>query len=42
LLPPMPWVNYVNMKEEDLSAIFAYLQSIKPVSNVAPNPIAPM
>jgi mono/diheme cytochrome c family protein len=42
LLPPMPWVNYVKMKEEDLGAIFAYLQSIKPVNNVAPNPIAPM
>ena len=30
----MPWTNYSNMKEEDLKAIFAYLQSIKPVENL--------
>ena len=42
MLPPMPWANYVNMRDEDINAMFAYLQSIKPVSNVVPNPIAPM
>lgn len=41
LLPPMPWANYVNMKDEDVSAIFAYLKSTKPVSNIAPAPIPP-
>ncbi len=41
LLPPMPWVNYTNMKEEDINAMFAYLQSIKPVDNLVPQPIAP-
>lgn len=41
LLPPMPWINYVNMKDEDVSAIFAYLKSIPAVSNVVPAPIAP-
>jgi len=41
LLPPMPWVNYVNMKDEDVSAIFAYLKSVNPVKNVVPAPIAP-
>jgi mono/diheme cytochrome c family protein len=30
----MPWAYYSRMKEEDLKAIFAYLQSIKPVENV--------
>lgn len=30
----MPWDFYSHMKEEDLKAIFAYLQSIKPVENV--------
>ena len=41
LLPPMPWTNYTNMKNEDLEAIFAYLQSTKPVKNVVPPPISP-
>jgi len=29
----MPWTMYGQMKEEDLSAIFAYLQSVKPITN---------
>ncbi|MEX2513766.1 MAG: c-type cytochrome [Cyclobacteriaceae bacterium] len=29
----MPWAMYSGMKEEDLKAIFAYLQSIDPVDN---------
>lgn len=29
----MPWTMYGKMKEEDLSAIFAYLMSLKPQSN---------
>jgi hypothetical protein len=41
LLPPMPWPNYINMKEEDMQAIFAFLQSLPPVENVVPAPIAP-
>lgn len=41
LLPPMPWTNYVEMKDEDVSAIFAYLKSIKPVENLVPAPVAP-
>lgn len=41
LLPPMPWTNYVNMKEEDVAAIFAYLKSIPPVKNVVPAPVPP-
>lgn len=42
LLPPMPWQNYVNMKDEDVSAIFAYLKSLKPVSNLVPAPVVPI
>ena len=38
LLPPMPWFNFTEMKDEDLRAIFAYLKSIKPVKNVVPPP----
>lgn len=41
LLPPMPWMNYTNIKDEDLKAIFAYLQSTPPVSNAVPGPIPP-
>lgn len=41
LLPPMPWENFVKMKHEDVKAIFTYLKSLKPVSNVVPAPIPP-
>ena len=41
LLPPMPWPNYVNMADEDLRAVFAYLKSTPPVNNIVPMPIAP-
>ena len=41
LMPPMPWFNYINMADEDMRAIFAYLKSIKPVSNVVPSYIPP-
>jgi hypothetical protein len=41
ILPPMPWENYVNVKDEDISAIFAYLKSRKPVHNVVPEHLSP-
>jgi hypothetical protein len=41
LLPPMPWQNLVNIHDEDSRAIFAYLQSLKPVPNKVPAPIPP-
>ena len=41
LLPPMPWVNYMTMADTDVSAIYAYLKSIKPVKNLVPQPITP-
>lgn len=41
LLPPMPWTNFVNIKDEDLHAMFMYLKSINPVENVVPAPVAP-
>lgn len=41
LLPPMPWQNFVNMKDEDLHAIYLYLMSIPPVHNVVPAAIPP-
>jgi hypothetical protein len=37
LMPPMPWQNYMNMTDEDMKAVFVYLKSLKPVSNVVPS-----
>ena len=42
LLPPMPWFNFANISDEDVSAIFAYLKSTNPVRNVVPAPIPPV
>jgi hypothetical protein len=41
LLPPMPWEMYRNANDEDLKAIFSYLQSLPPISNTVPAPIPP-
>jgi mono/diheme cytochrome c family protein len=42
ILPPMPWQNLAQLPEEELGAIFAYLQSIPPVRNQVPAPIPPV
>jgi len=36
LMPPMPWQNFVNISNEDLTAIFQYLKATKPVKNLVP------
>ena len=41
LLPPMPWFNFAKMTEEDLEAVFAYLQSLPAVKNNVPKPLPP-
>lgn len=41
ILPPMPWNWYRNMTDEDLKAVFAYLQSLPPVTNAVPDPTPP-
>lgn len=41
LLPPMPWQNLKDIKDEDVHAMFLYLKSTKPVANVVPAPIPP-
>lgn len=38
LLPPMPWESFKNLKDEDVSAIFAFLKSTKPIKNIEPTP----
>lgn len=37
--PPMPWQDYGKLSDEELSAIFAYLMTLKPVVNPVPKPI---
>lgn len=41
LLPPMPWMQYKNLTDEDLRDVFAFLKSTKPVANVVPAPVPP-
>ncbi len=41
LLPPMPAAMYAHMSDEDLGAVFAYLQSIPAVKNQVPDPLPP-
>jgi len=41
LLPPMPIPMYKNFTDEDLAAIFAYLQSVPAVKNRVPSPQLP-
>lgn len=42
LLPPMPWPTYRFMTDEELKAIFAYLQSLSPIHNVVPPAMPPV
>src|SRR5688572_379115 len=39
ILPPMPWNQYMHMTDEDLKAIFAYLQSLPGINNPIPEPV---
>lgn len=41
VLPPMPWQSMGKLTDDDLKAIFAYLQSVKPIQNKGPDPIPP-
>jgi hypothetical protein len=42
ILPPMPWQNLAQQPEEDLRAMFAYLQSIPAIDNaVKPASVPP-
>lgn len=41
ILPPMPILVYRNFTDEDLSAIFAYLQTLPAVQNRVPDPLPP-
>jgi mono/diheme cytochrome c family protein len=41
ILPPMPWYEIAKMTDEDLKAVYAYLQSLPPINNKVPQPVAP-
>ena len=41
LLPPMPWTSLSAATDEDLKAIFAYLQSLPAIKNQRPDPVPP-
>jgi hypothetical protein len=41
VLPPMPYENVGAMTDEDIKAVFAYLQSLTPVRNRVPEPVEP-
>ncbi len=41
ILPPMPWPWIGKMTDDDLKAVFAYLQQIPAVKNKVPDPIPP-
>jgi mono/diheme cytochrome c family protein len=40
VLPPMPVSAYRNLDDQDLAAIYAYLQSIPAIANAVPEPLA--
>jgi len=42
ILPPMPWTDFAQANDEDLKAIFAYLQALPPISNKVPAPVSPI
>ena len=41
ILPPMPYPMYRHATDEDLRAVFAYLQSLPPQKNRVPQPVDP-
>jgi mono/diheme cytochrome c family protein len=41
ILPPMPIPMYKHMTDDDLEAVFAYLQSIPAIRNQVPEPLPP-
>lgn len=42
ILPPMPWEMIRNMTDEEMKAVFAYLNSVRPINNIVPAPVPPL
>jgi len=41
ILPPMPWMEFKDLTNQDLESIYAYLKTIPPVKNKVPDPEPP-
>ena len=41
ILPPMPWLAYARMSDEDVKALAAYIKSLPPVRHRVPDRIPP-
>jgi len=41
ILPPMPWTSIAKYTDDDLKAMFSYLQSLPRISNKVPAPVFP-
>jgi mono/diheme cytochrome c family protein len=41
IMPPMPWEGVAKMTDEDLKAVYTYLQSLPPINNRVPGYIPP-
>lgn len=37
IAPPMPWPAFRNLNDEDLKSVYAYLRTIKPITNHVPD-----
>ncbi len=42
LLPPMPWQGIGQMTDDELKAVYAYLESTKPIHNIVPQAQPPV
>jgi hypothetical protein len=42
ILPPMPWPAIRNASDEDLASIYAYLRTLKPITNHVPDVQPPL
>jgi len=41
IMPPMPWMMYAKMTDDDLKAVYAYLRSIPAISNKVADYVPP-
>lgn len=39
ILPPMPWMDYAHLTDDDLKAVYAFLRTLPPISNRVPDPV---
>lgn len=41
MLPPMPYMDFNTLNDQDLTAIFTYLKTLPPIHNPVPSPLPP-